>query len=103
MVVVTVTAIGLFSTFPAFWYLPSGFLAGAAAASGIALINTLGAIAGFIAPYTTGWLVDLTGNARLAMWLVGLIAAAGAVGLAAMARLIPSTSASDEGERSIAS
>jgi MFS family permease len=100
MAVITVTAIGTFSTFPAFWYLPPSFLTGSAAAGGIALINTIGAIAGFIAPYATGWLVDLTGNARLAMWLVGLIAVAGAVGLATMARLFPSAAKERDGGRS---
>jgi MFS family permease len=103
MVVITITAIGLFSTFPAFWYLPASFLAGAAAASGIALINTMGAAAGFVAPYATGWLIDITGNARAAMWIVGSIAVAGAVGLAAMARLFPSAAGQRKGQRSAAS
>jgi len=103
MAIITVTAVGLFSTFPAFWYLPSSFLAGPAAASGIALINTLGAIAGFIAPYATGWLIDHTGSARVGMWLVGSIAVVGALGLAAMAKLIPSAAASHKLDRSTAS
>jgi MFS family permease len=103
MAVITITAIGLFSTFPAFWYLPASFLAGAAAASGIALINTMGAAAGFVAPYATGWLIDITGNARAAMWIVGSIAVAGAVGLAAMARLFPSAAGQRKGQRSAAS
>jgi MFS family permease len=89
MAVITVTAIGLFSAFPVFWYLPSTFLTGTAAAGGIALVNTLGAVSGFLAPYATGWLIDLTGNARAGMWIVGLLAVTGAVGLVAMARRIP--------------
>jgi MFS family permease len=89
MAVITITAVGVFAAFPVFWYLPSSFLAGPAAAGGIALVNTLGAISGFFAPYATGWLVDLTGNARAGMWVVGTLAVIGALGLVAMARVIP--------------
>jgi MFS family permease len=89
MAVITITAIGLFSAFPVFWYLPPTFLSGPAAASGIALVNTIGAISGFIAPYVTGWLVDLTGTARTGLWLVGTLAITSAGGLLAMSRMIP--------------
>jgi MFS transporter, ACS family, tartrate transporter len=73
MAVITLTAIGVFSSLPVFWYLPSIFLAGPAAAAGIALVNTLGATAGFAAPYVTGWLLDLTGSARAGLWVVGVV------------------------------
>jgi nitrate/nitrite transporter NarK len=43
----------------------------AAAAAGIALINTIGNAAGFLAPYVTGWLTDLTGTSNAGMWAVG--------------------------------
>jgi ACS family tartrate transporter-like MFS transporter len=71
MAVISVTAIGIFCALPVFWYLPSTFLAGAGAAAGIALVNTLGAASGLVAPYMTGWLLDVTGDSRTAMWLVG--------------------------------
>lgn len=71
MAVISVTAIGIFCALPVFWYLPSTFLAGAGAAAGIALVNTLGAASGLVAPYLTGWLLDATGDSRAAMWLVG--------------------------------
>jgi len=71
MAVISVTAIGIFCALPVFWYLPSTFLAGAGAAAGIALVNTLGASSGLVAPYVTGWLLDATGDSRAAMWLVG--------------------------------
>jgi hypothetical protein len=56
---------------PTFWALPSAFLSGAAAAGGIALINSLGNVSGFAAPYLTGWLADLTGTQRAGLWVVG--------------------------------
>ena len=51
--------------------MPTQFLTGAAAAAGIALINTLGNIAGFAAPYVTGWLKDPTGAYKVPMFVVG--------------------------------
>ncbi|MFI6029091.1 MFS transporter [Amycolatopsis magusensis] len=79
MVAVTICATGVCSALPTFWALPSSFLSGAAAAGGIAMINSLGNISGFAAPYLTGWLKDATGSQRTGLWAVGLcmIAAAG--------------------------
>lgn len=45
-----------------FWCLPSTILTGEAAAVGIALINSIGNIGGFIGPYAIGFLKDATGN-----------------------------------------
>ncbi|KRF16888.1 MFS transporter [Nocardioides sp. Soil796] len=89
MVVITLTSIGIFSAFPVFWYLPPTFLSGPGAATGIALVNTIGAASGFLAPYATGWLVDLTGNARAGLWVVGVLAVGAAIGLLAMSKVIP--------------
>ncbi|GAA2335131.1 MFS transporter [Saccharopolyspora halophila] len=81
MAAMTVCAVGVCAALPTFWALPSNFLAGAAAAGGIAMINTLGNISGFAAPYITGSLADITGSQRTGLWVVGLvmIAAAGTV------------------------
>ncbi|MFC3217223.1 hypothetical protein [Comamonas sp. JC664] len=38
-----------------FWTFPANTLAGAAAAGGIALINSLGAVGGFVAPIVKNW------------------------------------------------
>ena len=60
--VITVTACAIFAALPNFWTVPSRFLTGAAAAAGIALINTLGNIAGFAASYVTGEIVVVDGG-----------------------------------------
>ncbi|MEV5296368.1 MFS transporter [Amycolatopsis methanolica] len=87
MVAVTVCAVGVCAALPTFWALPSTFLSGAAAAGGIALINSLGNISGFAAPYVTGWLKDVTGTQRTGLWVVGACMVAGAcVALALGAR-----------------
>ena len=73
MALVTVAAMGIYSALPVFWALPSRFLAGSAAAGGIGLINSLGNLGGFAAPYATGALADLTGTNRSGMWAVGIV------------------------------
>jgi hypothetical protein len=45
---------GMMSMLPVFWTLPTGFLTGAAAAGGIALINSLANIGGFLGPTILG-------------------------------------------------
>jgi len=79
MVAVSITAVCICCALPTFWALPSTFLAGTAAAGGIALVNSLGNVSGFAAPYVTGWLTDLTGTQRTGLWVVGGCMVAGAV------------------------
>jgi MFS family permease len=69
--IITVTACAIFSALPNFWALPGRFLSGAAAAAGIALINTVGNLAGFVAPYITGIAKDMSGSYQLPMLIVG--------------------------------
>lgn len=73
MVLIIIAAMGIFAALPVFWALPSRFLAGAAAAGGIGLINSVGNLGGFAAPYATGALADLTGTNKAGMWAVGMI------------------------------
>jgi ACS family tartrate transporter-like MFS transporter len=49
-------AAGIYSFLGPFWSLPSQFLSGLAAASGIALINSVGNLGGFVGPYAVGML-----------------------------------------------
>ena len=60
MVCLTFAMTGILTSLSAFWSLPTAFWGGTAAAAGIALINSLGNLAGFASPYLIGWLKDLT-------------------------------------------
>ncbi|MGF6823842.1 MFS family permease [Microbacterium sp. ZKA21] len=71
MAVITVTACAIFAALPNFWTLPTQFLTGVAAAAGVALINTVGNLAGFSAPYITGAVHDWTGGYEVPMFIVG--------------------------------
>jgi MFS transporter, ACS family, tartrate transporter len=56
IVLLTVAAAGIFTSMPLFWTLPTALLTGTAAAGGIALINAIGNVGGFIGPYLVGWM-----------------------------------------------
>jgi MFS family permease len=77
--VITITACSVFAALPNFWALPSRFLTGAGAAAGIALINTVGNVAGFAAPFITGAVKDATGSYQAPMFVVGGVMAMSAV------------------------
>ena len=76
--VLTVAACAIFCALPNFWALPARVLSGAAAAAGIALINTVGNLAGFVAPYITGVVKDATGSYQASMLVVGALMLASA-------------------------
>jgi ACS family tartrate transporter-like MFS transporter len=62
MIALTAAGAGIFACLPVFWTLPTAFLSGAAAAGGIALINSIGNLAGFAGPYAVGIFKDATGS-----------------------------------------
>jgi ACS family tartrate transporter-like MFS transporter len=62
MVALSVAGFGIFGCLPVFWTFPAAFLSGAAAAGGIALINSIGNLAGFAGPYVMGRVRDTTGS-----------------------------------------
>ena len=49
---------GIYGVRPSFWPLPSIFLSGTAAAGGIALINSIGNLGGYVGPFIVGWIKD---------------------------------------------
>jgi ACS family tartrate transporter-like MFS transporter len=62
MISLCVAGFGIFANLPVFWTLPTAFLSGAAAAAGIAVINSIGNLAGFAGPFAMGWIKDHTGS-----------------------------------------
>jgi MFS transporter, ACS family, tartrate transporter len=73
MVVLTVAAIGVFCTFGTFWTLPTAWLSGTAAAGAIALINSIGNLAGFGGPYLIGWVKEATGNTSTGLLVLAVL------------------------------
>jgi ACS family tartrate transporter-like MFS transporter len=62
LIALCVAAFGAWSTLPVFWSMPTAFLSGAAAAAGVAYINSIANVAGFIGPFVMGWIRDATGS-----------------------------------------
>lgn len=73
LIALTVAAAGILAAFPVFWSIPGAFLAGTAAAGGIALINCIGNLAGFVAPYMIGFLRTLTGSLSAGLYFVAAL------------------------------
>ena len=62
MSALTIAGLGIFGVLPCVWTLPTALLTGTAAAGGIALINSIGNIAGFVGPFAMGYIKDATGS-----------------------------------------
>jgi ACS family tartrate transporter-like MFS transporter len=73
MVVLTVATVGVFCTFGVFWTLPTAWLSGTAAAGAIALINSIGNLAGFGGPYLMGWVTQTTGNTQNGLLVLAVL------------------------------
>ena len=89
MTALTLATMGILTTLPLFWSLPTSFLAGAGAAAGIALINSVGNLAGFVSPFAVGWLKDMTQSTNAGMYLLSVSLVVGALlTLSVPARLV---------------
>ena len=80
----SLSAAGIWSTLGPFWAMPPAFLRGAAAAGGIAVINSVGNVGGFIGPSVMGFVKDQTGDFTHALFVLAaaLVVASGiALGL----------------------
>ncbi len=79
MLALSVGAFGVFAVLPVFWTLPTAFLSGASAAAGIAVINSVGNLAGFFGPFVVGALKDATGNYAAGLWAIAACAVLGMI------------------------
>jgi ACS family tartrate transporter-like MFS transporter len=69
----SLAALGIWSALGPFWTVPPSFLAGTAAAGGIAIINSIGNLGGFVGPYALGLLKQATGTFRTGFILLALL------------------------------
>lgn len=83
----TLVNIGISCAKPPMWSMPTAFLSGAAAATGIATINSIGNLGGFAGPAMIGWIKDQTGS-----YAGGLYFVAGLLVVSAVTTLLLSRS-----------
>lgn len=63
---------------PLFWTIPTRYLSGTAAAGGIALINSLALIGGFVSPTVIGAIKERTGSTDIGLYVFALVLVFGA-------------------------
>lgn len=80
-----------FAAFPVFWTVPMAVLRGSAAAAGIALINSIGNLGGFLGPYMIGAVKDRTGDYGMGIVAVGAFVMLSGVLTLLLGRLSPET------------
>jgi ACS family tartrate transporter-like MFS transporter len=67
IVLLSLVTMGIYSFFGPFWALPAEFLTGASAAGGIALVNSVANLGGFVGPYAIGAIAQRTGSVAYGM------------------------------------
>ena len=75
----TLATMGIMTTLPIFWGLPTALLSGTAAAAGIAFINSFGNLSGFSAPFLIGVIKDVTHSTDAGLHLLAGLLFAGAL------------------------
>lgn len=89
ILVMTAASMCVFAVAPLLWAQPTALLSGAGAAAGIAMISSLGNLAGVFGPSLFGWLTDLTHSTAAGMYLLaGFMVLGGALALCSPARLV---------------
>jgi ACS family tartrate transporter-like MFS transporter len=74
-----IATVGIYGSRPSFWPMPSLFLTGGAAAVGMALINSIGNLGGYVGPFIVGWIKDSTKSFEMALYFLAACALASAV------------------------
>ena len=79
MAALTLATVGILTALPLFWTLPTAFLGGAMGAAGIAIVNSVGNLAGFVSPFMVGAIKDATGSAQQGLYVLAASLALGAL------------------------
>jgi len=74
-------AVGGYSAINVFWAIPQRVLSGLEAAAGIALINSIGNLSGFLGPYLTGFLYKETGAYSAGFLVIAVMVGLGGLGI----------------------
>jgi len=85
LISLSIAAAGLIAVQPLFWTFPASYLSGDAAAAGLAMINALGAVGGFVAPNVKAWADDRFSSPRAGLFVLAIVTLLNA-GLVAIVR-----------------
>ena len=73
LISLSIAAAGLIAVQPLFWTFPASYLSGDAAAAGLAMINALGAVGGFVAPNVKAWADDRFSSPRAGLFVLAIV------------------------------
>ncbi|ASW10804.1 MFS transporter [Rhizobium sp. 11515TR] len=73
LMALTLVNIGISASKPPLWSMPTLFLSGPGAAAGIATINSIGNLGGFVGPSMIGWIKDTTGSFAGGLYFVAAL------------------------------
>ena len=77
LLALSLAMLGLASMFGPFWTLATSSVRGVGAAAGIALINSVGNIGGFVGPYLLGYISDATHSFTIGLIFIGAVLTCG--------------------------
>jgi ACS family tartrate transporter-like MFS transporter len=69
---ISLAVLAVFAARAIFWTIPTSFLAGRAAAGGLALINSIGTLGGFVGTVMVGQLKDIYGTFAAGIWAMAI-------------------------------
>ena len=93
LVGLVLAAAGASTAQAAFFSLPAAFMSGVAAAAGIALINSVGNIAGLVSTSVVGWMSNVTGSTTSSLYAIAALMVVGAL----LILTIPAKMVNDKG------
>jgi ACS family tartrate transporter-like MFS transporter len=99
MLALTLVNIGISCAKPPLWSMPTLFLSGSAAAAGIATINSIGNLGGFVGPAMIGWLKQQTGSFAGGLYFVAGLLVVSAVVTLLLARRAGRADGADRADR----
>lgn len=92
LIALTLVNMGISASKPPLWSMPTLFLSGPAAAAGIATINSIGNLGGFVGPSMIGWIKDTTGSFAGGLYFVAALLIVSAVVTLILSRTSPRSS-----------
>jgi ACS family tartrate transporter-like MFS transporter len=88
LLALTVGVMGVYAMFGPYFSLPSSFLRGTAAAGGIALVNSIATMGGFIGPFFIGIIKEKTGSYTASMAALAIMEGLAALAILALGRVL---------------
>jgi MFS family permease len=86
IIFLSIGTFGVVGSMPLFWPIPSAFLTGTAAATGIGIVNSIGNLGGYVGPNVAIWVKAISPDPAAAMYAIAILLL---IGAAAMLVFIP--------------